>query len=651
MKEPENEKAATGQNESSRTLSRRDFISRGAATGLALGAGQLASPALQAAEPAAQTVALKPENSLPKGQPEIYKGTSAGAVLAQLRAAGLHMLFHTNTSGFVPFFEAIYAAGDVQVINMTHEGQAVAAAAGYAMGSKKMGFFFGSHVGVFNSLSNTYNAWKDRVPVLVTFSGGGNTEAGKDSFESWDDPLGLTKDFTQWSGSLIAEEITDSLRRAMKFAFGPPSGPVTLAWGGGGGEQIEAPIYKMDFANMRYKSRAEPDLIEKAAQWLVEAENPVFVAGSQIGVEGAQADLLALAEKLSVPVAETMHSLYANFPNSHPLFLGELQAQRYPRKQDLLISFGESFTAGREDIRGLTASGPRQLVHVSHDPDTMGRSMAPDLSILSEVGAAIRDISDAVDGMLTKDRLARIRATRLAETSKLTATLKQSREQALRAHFDSSPLSWERVGYELEKALDKDAIIVPELGTEYYKIYRQLSLGPTSKLKFGRTKGDALGWGVAAAFGVNLAFPDRQIVALQGDGGFLFNQSEALWAIARYQAPLLIVIMNNLSYNESRDRNMLNGGVFYDAGKDFNGYLGDPIVDYSKLAEAYGLRGEKVKNAGDLAGALQRCLRSMRDGKAVILDVSVAPDGAPLKDATWYQKYSIADIRKKRLNA
>jgi Thiamine pyrophosphate enzyme, C-terminal TPP binding domain len=75
---------------------------------------------------------------------------------------------------------------------------------------------------------------------------------------------------------------------------------------------------------------------------------------------------------------------------------------------------------------------------------------------------------------------------------------------------------------------------------------------------------------------------------------------------------MLIAIMNNHSYNESRARNMLNGGVLYEAGKDFNGYLGDPDVEYTKIAEAYGLKGEKVKNAGDLASALQRCLRSMR---------------------------------------
>jgi thiamine pyrophosphate-dependent acetolactate synthase large subunit-like protein len=638
-------KAASSQESDAGTLSRRDFIAATAATGLALGVGQGTATAAQA------PVAPKPEDSLPKGQPEIYRGSAAGAVLAQLRAAGVRTLFHTNTSGFMPLWEAVYAAGDVQVINMTHEGQGVAAAAGYTMASKTLGFFFGSHVGIFNSLSNTYNAWKDRVPLLVTFSGGGLADQGKDFFESWDNTLGPTQPFTMWTGTLLSEDMTGILRRAIKFAFGPPSGPVTLAWGAGGQEQVEAPIYKMDLASMRYKPRAQSDLIQKAAQWLVEAQNPIFVVGSEVGVEGAQDEMVALAEKLSIPVAETMHSLYANFPNDHPLFVGELQAQRFPRKRDLLISFGESFTAGQEDIRGLTASQPMPVVHISHDPHTLGRSFVPDLSILSEVRSAIRDLSDALDGMLTKDRMARMRSSRLAEVSALTSSLKQSRELALRAHFDNSPITWERVGFELEKALDKDAVIVPELGTEYYKIYRQLKLGGTNKQRFGRTKGDALGWGVASAFGVNLALPDRQIVSLQGDGGFLFNQSEALWSIARYEAPMLIVIMNNRLYNESRDRNMLNGGVLYEAGKDFNGYLGDPNVEYTKIAEAYGLKGEKVKTASDLPAALQRCLRSMRDGKAVVLDIDIAPDGVPLSQSTWYQRYSIADIRKKRSNA
>jgi thiamine pyrophosphate-dependent acetolactate synthase large subunit-like protein len=634
--------AAGSQDSTNGTLSRRAFIAATAATGLAMGAGQpvAASP---------QAVAAKPENSLPNGKPEIFTGTPSAAVLAQLRAAGVHTLFHTNTSGFVPFWEAIYAAGDVQVINMTHEGQAVAAAAGYTMASKKIGFFFGSHVGTGNAMSNMYCAWKDRVPLLITFSGGGLAEQGKDSFESWDDPLDVTRSFTNWRGTLLPEDMTGVLRRAMKFAFGPPSGPVVLNWGAGGQGQVETPIYKIDLATMRYKARAQADSIQKAAQWLVEAENPVFVVGSEVGVEGASAQMVALAEKLSVPVTETMHSLYANFPNDHPLFLGQIMAERFPRKQDLLISFGESFTAGQEDERALL--GQRPIVHISHDANTLGRSIVPDLSILSEVRTAITDLSDAVDGMLTKDRIAKIRAKRLAEVSAFNGQLRQSRELALRARFDNSPLTWERVGYELEKALDKDAVIVPELGTEYYKILMQLKFGGANKQRIGRTKGSALGWGMAAAFGVNVALPERQVVALQGDGGFLFNQSEALWSIARYEAPMLIVIMNNRLYNESRDRNMLNGGIFYEMGKDFNGYLGDPNVEYTKIAEAYGLKGEKVKNASDLAPALQRALKNMRDGKAVVLDVEIAADGPALSQPTWYQRYSLADIRKKGQNA
>ncbi len=160
-----NKDAAESEQNSSGGLSRRNFIAATAATGIAMGVvGQPAAAA--AASPQVSTP--KPENALPNGQPEMYTGTSAGAMLAQLRAAGIRTLFHTNVSGNVPFFEAIEAAGDVQVINVTHEGQGVAAAAGFAMASKGLGFFFGGHIGTGNAMSNLYNAWKDRVPLLVS---------------------------------------------------------------------------------------------------------------------------------------------------------------------------------------------------------------------------------------------------------------------------------------------------------------------------------------------------------------------------------------------------------------------------------------------------------------------------------------------------
>jgi benzoylformate decarboxylase len=625
----------------SESVSRRDFLAATAATGLALGAGSPVPTLAEQGQAATASQGAPPVPLPTGGSVEMYEGTAAGAVLAQLRAAGVRMLFHTNTSGYMPLWEAVDASGDVQVINVTHEGHAVAAAQGYAMASRSLGFFFGSGAGVGNSISNLYCAWKDRVPLLVTFSGGEWAGQGKDGFENWDDQLRPTESFTMWTARLLTDEMADIVRRAIRFAYGPPSGPVTLAWGEAQqNERVRTRIDTIDLRKARHSFRAQPEVIQQAARWLVEASSPVFVVGPEVAEDEAERDLLALAEKLSVPVTDTEDDLYANFPTDHPLYLGQMRALRYPRQVDLVIGFGEGFKR-RTPQPGATT------IHVSHDPHILGRVYPVDLTVASNVRLAIRDLSDAVDSLLTRDRVARVRADRFAQVSAYNAQLKASSDIALKAFFDRSPLSWERVGVELERALDRNAVIVPELGTQAYKLLRHLTFGGENKAKFGRTTGSALGWGMGAAFGVNLALPERQVVALQGDGGFLFGQSEALWSIARYQAPMLIVIMNNHSYNETRARNMNNGGRLFEAGRDYNGYLGDPDVDFAKLAEAYGLRGEKVRTSGELAPALQRALRSMRDGKAALLDIDVEADGPPLSDGNWYQRHSIADIQRK----
>src|SRR5687768_8590965 len=334
---PDADPQAPAENPGTATVSRRDFLAATAATGIALGAppgvsalAQQGAESATAAGAAAQGVVTNP---LPTGQAfEMYDGTAAGAVLAQLRAAGVRMLFHTNTSGFGPLWEAVDSAGDVQVINVTHEGHAVAAAAGYAMASRSLGFFFGSGAGVGNSISNLYCAWKDRVPLLVTYSHGNLSAQGKDGFESWDDTLRPTESFALWTASLLTDEMAEITRRAIRFAYGPPSGPVTMVWGTAqAGERVRQRIDTIDLAKARHQFRAPIDAIQQAARWLVEAKNPVFVVGPEVFEDGATADLLALAEKLSVPVTDTEDDLYANFPTNHPLYMGQMRTLRYPR--------------------------------------------------------------------------------------------------------------------------------------------------------------------------------------------------------------------------------------------------------------------------------------------------------------------------------
>src|SRR5207344_395821 len=96
----------------------------------------------------------------------------------------------------------------------------------------------------------------------------------------------------------------------------------------------------------------------------------------------------------------------------------------------------------------------------------------------------------------------------------------------------------------------------------------QLDFGPGRKTKIGRTTGSALGWGVGAALGVKLAQPDRQVIALQGDGGFMFAQAETLWTMARYEVPVIVLVFNNRSYNGPRNKAFMQKGRQAAAGKD-----------------------------------------------------------------------------------
>ena len=620
----------------SNKTSRRDFIQALTAVGVTT----LAAESLLAS----MKVELEADEGRgPAGRVEMFEGTAGAALVEQLKAAGVKYIFHTNTTGVATMMDGV-DMNKINVIMVTHEGQAVSTAEGYALASNTLGFFVGSKVGVGNSISNLYNAWKDRTPLIVSY--GRSTlkgQGGQDGFEEWDDHLKPTEPFTAWNWSCVdAETMPKTLRRAMKFAFTPPGAPVTLDFPGDLlTKKIRAPILKMDPKETRPLFRAGSDRIEKAAELLAEAKNPIFIVGSEITRGGATKEIVALAEKLSVPVAQDRRSpLFSDFPTHHPLFLSEYSPPlRFPQNIDLVVNLGGQ--ASQELPKGV------RLVHASSDADVIGKHRRTDLPILAHVPATIADLSDALDGILTKDRQKRIRSVRLEKTKVFTQGLEKARQVALRGRFDMTPISWERVGYELEQALDKDAVLVPELGSQDYKALHYLRQGEGQKHRIGRSAGSALGWGVGAALGVQLALPDRQVVSIQGDGGFMFGQSETLWSMARYDAPVLVVIMNNHSYNETRNRNLVRGGIQFEAGRDMTSYLGSPDIDFAKMASAYDIRGEKVSDPNDLAAALQRAVKTMRDGRPYMLDLEVSRDGL-FAESTWYPEHSIAKLRKKK---
>ena len=399
-------------------------------------------------------------------------------------------------------------------------------------------------------------------------------------------------------------------------------------------KKVQAPIYNLDPTKLRPVFRASSDRIEKAAELLANAKSPLIVVGSEVSRTRSEKAIVALAEKLSVPVCQG-EALFSDFPTHHPLYLGSYgRRMRFPKNIDLVINLGSK--------DGAAAPKGGRLVHVSSDPDLIGNRNFTDLPVLAHADSFISDLSDALDGVLTKDRMKRIGKERLEALGSFKQQVQRSREIALRANFDNTPIAWERVGYELEKALDEDAVIVPEIGSQNGKLFNHMKLGHGAKRRIGRTTGSALGWGVGAALGVQMALPDRQVVSLQGDGGMLFGQTETLWSISRYDAPLLIVVMNNHCYNETRNRNLsASAGQQFQTGRELTSYLGDPDVDFAKIAEAYSIKGEKIYDPKDLGSALKRAVKTMKDGRPYLLDLEVARDGI-FAESTWHSGFSVA---------
>jgi benzoylformate decarboxylase len=131
-----------------------------------------------------------------------------------------------------------------------------------------------------------------------------------------------------------------------------------------------------------------------------------------------------------------------------------------------------------------------------------------------------------------------------------------------------------------------------------------------------------------------------------GDGAFLMGQIEALWAARRFEAPVLYVVFNNRSFNDTRMRVSAVAPRLRESGRDLGSYLGNPDVSFETAAKAFDVNGATVTRPGEVAAALARGIKELKDGRPFVIDV-VAERVGLLAESTWYPKYSIAERRTK----
>jgi benzoylformate decarboxylase len=429
----------------------------------------------------------------------------------------------------------------------------------------------------------------------------------------------------------------------MKFASTAPCGPVFLSLPTNV-LRSEATGMIWDQAKFDVPMRIRPDKddIEKAARLLIEAKNPLMSVGDEATWCRANKELVELAELLGLPVAGQAGSLgfwSKPFPTRHPLYVGPLlREMRYPGKVDVLINLGNRY--------GEFAAPGRSVISIRLDPASLARGAPVDLGMVADIRLAAADLVAAIRGMATAAKLKEIADERLARTRAYTDEMRAFRQKIAHENADRNPVSLERIGLELESALDKDTCYVCDVDSGK-TIDPQLSFGGTDKQYIG-TGPNVLGWGMAAAFGVKLARPDLPVVAVVGDGSFCFSGPQPLWTQARYKAPVINIVLNNHSYNNERNRIWHFGGRQFKTGRDMTCYIGSPDVDYAKAADAFGVEGEVVKEPGKVKEAIARAQRAVADGRPYLLDIHTYRDGLGAA-STWHPPLSVADLRQRKV--
>jgi acetolactate synthase-1/2/3 large subunit len=558
----------------------------------------------------------------------------AGAYLALLADRGVDCLFGNAGTDFAPLIEAYAQAAQTgaavpRPILATHENLAVAMAHGYGMVSRRTPAVMAHvSVGTANMICAAMNAARENVAILLTAGRSPLTETGllgsRDGYIHWAqemfDQAGMLREIVKWDYELRnGEQLEAVVDRALAIARSEPRGPVYLSLPR---EVIAAPAANgAATAASRLNPAAPPapdaQAVAEAAGVLARAKRPLIVSSNAGRDPAAFAALAAFAERFGVPVVQH-RPRYLALPSSHPMNLGYVPGRLVPKADAILV-----LECDVPWIASLVSppSGCK-IIQCGLDPLFSRypiRNFSSDIAITSTAAAALAALTAAfpadADAVVARKRwIAEDRAA-------LVAGWKATVEAAARRHPPDP--AW--VSHCIDRAKDADCIVINE-----YTLFIEHCSFEAPDLYFGSSSASGLGWGPGAALGAKLAQPDRPVMAVIGDGAYMFSNPAAVHhAAAMHELPVLFVVMNNGMWGavDRSTRAMYPDGVAA-RSNTANFVQLARLPAFEEICRAAGGYGERVDDPAVLPAALARAMSAVKTEKRqALLNVICGPGG------------------------
>ncbi len=539
------------------------------------------------------------------------------------------MVFGLPGGAVLPLYDALYSAG-IRHLLVRHEQAAAFAADGYARVTGKPGVcLVTSGPGATNLMTGLTSALMDSIPVVALTGQVPMHMIGKDAFQEAD-TIGISLPATkQCFMARSAAEIPGIIQRAFKTAVSGRPGPVLVDLPKSVLMEKAEPCYPPS-ADAEHPERprewGEED-IRRAAEMILESRRAVLYVGGGVISSDASQEVRELAELIRLPVTTTVMAMGA-FPSRHPLSLGMLGMHgSYATNQsichcDLLVAVGARFddrVTGRVDGFATLA----KKIHIDVDPSEVNKNVRVDLALVGDARQTLRALLDELKrhhkpaGTLEREQwLRRIEAWRA--------------EHPLNYDKYSNAVKPQYVIEVLSHHAQEDAIVTVDVGqhqmwaAQFYEFAYPRTFLSSSGL-------GAMGYGFPAAMGAQLAFPERQVIAIVGDGGFQMTLND-LATVAQYHVPVKIAIINNRALGMVRQwQEIFFEKRYCDIDLNF-------APDFAKLAESYGIRGTRIEHRTEVTDGVREFL-SDREPRLVDFWVDpsenvypIVPPGAALAD-------------------
>ena len=546
---------------------------------------------------------------------------AADAIVKCLEKEGVEYVFGYPGVAICPFFNSILDT-NIKTILVRQEQNAAHEASGYARITGKVGVAVAtSGPGATNLITGIATAFADSIPLVCITGQVDSNLMGSDVFQEVD-VSGACESFVKFSYIVRrAADIPRIIKEAFHIAGTGRKGPVLI--------DIPIDIQKAEIRKFEYPETVnirtyKPTInghavqIKKVIKELNKAKRPIICAGGGVHLSGAKEELRKFVEANDIPVVSTMMGLGA-LPTEHFLFYGmvgnngQAYGNRAMNDADMIIMVGAR-VADRSVSQPDLITENKVLVHIDVDPAEIGKNAGPTIPLVGDIKHVLEEFNKATitaDYSLWIDKLDGYKDdTQNASRRKRHMYSSTLTEEEINALTVNPEIFVKR----LSRAMKKDAVYVADVGQN------QLWSCANCVIREGRflTSGGmgTMGYSVPAALGAKLGAPDRQVVAVCGDGGFQMTMME-LATMKQYNVPVKIVVLRNNVLGLVRQYQHF---TYQDRFSVID--LGDSIPDFRKLAEAYGIRYQQIAAVEEMDNGIEEFLA---DDEATLLEVIVDP--------------------------